>query len=415
MSFYRRIKLVLLVGCALLLSWPASRADEPDLAREIAQALEPIRKKHNLPALAGAIVTSRGLLATAAVGRRRADSDVPVSDDDLWHMGSCTKALTATTIATLVEQGKLSWDITIAQAFPEVAESLPPDLRQATLLQLLSHRAGLVSNLMWSSYPRDQPIEVQRDAALRNLADTKLVAKPGAKFEYSNTGYVLAAMMAERATKTSWEDLMRQRLFQPLAMRQATCRGLGTYDQLDRPWPHEADGRPCGYVGSWPKAAAGSPLEQAFKSFADGANRYVLTALLGEDGEAPVAGPAGATLRLSLEDWSKFVADQMRGDRGEPALLKPATYQTLHKPHFGGDYALGWGVRPPSAKNGPGLAHSGSNALNFSVVRIFPARGVAVLACTNQAVPTGESGTRNAADELLKLYDKHFPPANPAP
>lgn len=414
MSVCQSIKLVLLF-CCVLLSQHAGRADEPDLRREIAQALEPIRQKHNLPALAGAIVTSRRLLAAAAVGKRRADSDVPVADDDLWHMGSCTKALTATMIATLVEQDKLSWDTTIAQAFPEVAESLPSDLRQATLLQLLSHRAGLVSNLMWGSYARDQPIEVQRDSALRNLADSKPVAKPGAKFEYSNTGYVLAAMMAERATKSSWEDLMRQRLFQPLDMRQATLRGLGSYDQLDRPWPHEADGRPCGYVGSWSKAAAGSPWQRALKSFADGANRYVLTSLLGEDGEAPVAGPAGATLRLSLQDWSKFVADQMRGDRGEPALLKPATYQTLHKPHFGGDYALGWGVSPPSAKNGRGLAHSGSNALNFSVVRIFLERDVAVLACTNQALPAGEPGTAKAADELLKLYDKHFPPDKPAP
>ena len=131
-----------LICCVLLPPARIGRTDEPALSSEIAQILEPIREKHKLPALAGAIVTSRGLLAANAVGKRRANSDVPVTVDDLWHMGSCTKALTASMIATLVEEGKIGWDTTVEQSFPDVADHLPADLRPVTVLQLLSHRSG---------------------------------------------------------------------------------------------------------------------------------------------------------------------------------------------------------------------------------------------------------------------------------
>ena len=56
-----------------------------------------------------------------------------------------------------------------------------------------------------------------------------------------------------------------------------------------------------------------------------------------------VLGPAG-TVHCSIEDWSKFIADQLRGARGERALLKADTYKTLHTPRFAATYTFGWGV-----------------------------------------------------------------------
>src|ERR1700727_2617142 len=82
--------------------------------------LEPILKKYELPALAGAIVTSKGLVAVGAVGVRKYGTDTPVTVNDQFHLGSDTKAMTATLLATLVEEGKLSWTTTLEQAFPEL-------------------------------------------------------------------------------------------------------------------------------------------------------------------------------------------------------------------------------------------------------------------------------------------------------
>jgi CubicO group peptidase (beta-lactamase class C family) len=104
--------------------------------------LQPILKKHDLPALAGAIVTSQGLSAVGAVGVRKYGTNTLVTIDDQFHLGSETKAMTATMLATLVEEGKLSWDTTLEQAFPELLPKMNPAYRKVTLEQLLAHRAG---------------------------------------------------------------------------------------------------------------------------------------------------------------------------------------------------------------------------------------------------------------------------------
>jgi CubicO group peptidase (beta-lactamase class C family) len=96
-----------------------------------------------VPALAGAILTGDGIVAIGAAGVRKAGTGVAATVDDRWHLGSDTKAMTATLIGVLVEQGKLEWTTTLEQAFPDIAAGVAQQLRRAALLQLLSHRAGL--------------------------------------------------------------------------------------------------------------------------------------------------------------------------------------------------------------------------------------------------------------------------------
>src|SRR5579862_9258660 len=90
--------------CAALPQTPASSAPQ-----DLDTVLTPILQKHDLPALAGAIVTSEGIVAEGAVGVRKYGTNTPVTANDEFHLGSDTKAMTATIIAMLVEQGKLSW------------------------------------------------------------------------------------------------------------------------------------------------------------------------------------------------------------------------------------------------------------------------------------------------------------------
>src|SRR5262245_25594305 len=72
-------------------------------APEINALLAPVRDKHKLPALAAAVVSSKGLVAVGAVGLRKRGDDTAVTVDDQFHLGSDTKAMTATLIAGLVE------------------------------------------------------------------------------------------------------------------------------------------------------------------------------------------------------------------------------------------------------------------------------------------------------------------------
>jgi CubicO group peptidase (beta-lactamase class C family) len=329
----------------------------------LAAVLGPIRDRYGLPALGGAIVDGNGLRAKAVVGVRKLAETTEATADDLWHLGSDTKAMTATMIAALVEQGKLSWDSTLGAVFPDM--QLPAPVGGITLLQLLSHREGLPHDADWSEISRKGSLVQQRRAAVARLASVALLSIPGTKFSYSNWGYVVAGAMAEQVAGKSYEELMKAIVFDPLHMESVGYGPAGSRGGTDEPWGHTKDGAP-----SW----GDNPL---------------------------VVAPAGC-VHCSLDDWGKFISDQLRGAEGKPALLKPASYLRLHSAPFGGTYALGWGVADRPWGGGQVFSHAGSNTMNFALVRMAPARDFAVLVVCNQG--GSEKACDDAATALISLH-----------
>ena len=174
-------------------------------AENLNALLEPIRKTHDIPALAAIVVRSDGVAALGAVGVRENGSETLITPNDLFHLGSCTKAMTATLCAVLVEKQRLTWDRKISDAFPALLEKIHPEYQDVTLKQLLCHRGGL---------PEDRKpnvtflklrlltgeIKTQRLKLVELTLDEAPGAPPGSKFIYSNAGYTIAAAMAEQAT-----------------------------------------------------------------------------------------------------------------------------------------------------------------------------------------------------------------------
>jgi CubicO group peptidase (beta-lactamase class C family) len=115
----------------------------------------------------------------------------------------------------------------------------------------------------------------------------------------------------------------------------------------------------------------------------------------------PVIGPAG-TVHCSVVDWGKFVTAHLRGEKGEPGILKPETFKRLHTPASGGDYAFGWLVVDRPWAGGRALNHAGSNTMNYAVVWMAPAKDFAVLVMTNQG------DTFNACDAAASALILHF-------
>jgi CubicO group peptidase (beta-lactamase class C family) len=107
--------------------------------------LETILQKYHVPALGGAIVDSSGVKLISIAGVRKSGETVGVTIDDVWHLGSDTKAVTATMIAELVEQNKLSWDSNLAAIFPDL--ELTGQTGEITLLELLCHGSGKTSQV----------------------------------------------------------------------------------------------------------------------------------------------------------------------------------------------------------------------------------------------------------------------------
>ncbi|MEE8169650.1 MAG: serine hydrolase domain-containing protein [Phycisphaerae bacterium] len=328
--------------------------------------LERERKKQGLPAVAAVVIQDDRIVARGVAGLRKTGGRARVKLNDRWHLGSCTKSMTATMIAVLVERGVLSWDTTIGKALPDLAGSMRPEYRNVTVEMLLGHRAGIHHELevpgLWDVLWRREgtPVEERRRMAEVMLAQPPKVS-PGEYF-YSNCGYGIAGHMAETITGKPWEQLMRELVFQPLDMDSAGFGVSWVGKRVTDPWPHEHDGTPIP-----PGPMADNP---------------------------PSIGPGG-TVHASIRDWAKFVVEHLRGARGEDGLLlKAETYARLHRGQKTGSgleaYALGWMIvhrawakGKKRGDSGRCLHHAGSNNSWFSIVWVAPERDVAVLCTTN--------------------------------
>src|SRR5262249_20135500 len=150
-----------------------------------------------------AVLNSKGLVGLGMIGVRKKGEKVKVTTQDKFHLGSDTKQLTAVLIAELIQKGKLRLDQTLEKSFPEMASTMHPDLKKVTLLQVLTHRAGLHSYIPDGWFKKHPPgtLRQQRAAIVKVLMTKKPLLEPGTKWVYSNLGYVLIGVMAERATK----------------------------------------------------------------------------------------------------------------------------------------------------------------------------------------------------------------------
>lgn len=340
--------LPLIVSCLFSDDSNANNQKELKKMNSIEKELDRVVKDKKAVGMIGAVISSDGIIEIGSAGVRKAGTNVSMTDKDLVHIGSCTKAMTATMIATLVAEGKMSWDMKLTEAIPELKETIHPDLKNTTLWQLLTHRAGIPNDPVdWYAYS-DKDIKNRRFAILKD--NIKLApAYTDGEFHYSNYGYVVAACMAEYITGLSWEILMKERLFDPLGMTTAGFGDPVKYNSTDQPWGHKR---------SW----IGNKWKPSRKYYGE------------------VISPAGR-VHCSVEDWAKFISLQLPG---ENSILDRKILNKLIEPS--GVYAGGWIVFPetehPWAK-GIVLVHGGSNEIWYAAVMVAPAIDRAYVVVTN--------------------------------
>jgi len=112
----------------------------------INQALTEIVNDGKAPGMVAAIISSEGVIAIGSAGERKVGSGIAFTTNDVVHLGSCTKAMTCTMLATLVAEGKLNWDTKLIEAIPKLKNRIHTDYHKITLWQLLTHRAGIPKN-----------------------------------------------------------------------------------------------------------------------------------------------------------------------------------------------------------------------------------------------------------------------------
>ncbi len=380
----------LAIGAVLAVAWTTLvQADVEPPAERLNAYLETVRSEYDLPALAAAVVKDGEIIAAGAVGTRVYGMDIPVTVDDRFHIGSITKAMTATLAGVMVDEGRLRWDSTIGEVLGDKVEGMNPVLAAVTLSQLLSHSGGI---------PRDTTMRRlydNTDGFSHNLPELRLLALEAWKhrepltweddpFQYANFGYIIAGMMIENVTGKAWEQVMRERLFEPLELTTAGFGPQATMGLYDAPVGHELDD--------------GEAIPVPWGQAAD---------------NPPIVGPAG-TVHMSVLDLATWAAWNAGGGEREPGIVTPDTLNHIHAakvdmPHGYTPaperyYALGWGITDFVGADRMHLVHGGSNGLNYAIIVVDTNADVGVVVATNLPGYRAGAAVQDAVKHLYQAY-----------
>ncbi|MFI7705653.1 serine hydrolase domain-containing protein [Nonomuraea sp. NPDC049480] len=283
------------------------------------------------------VVVTHGGEVVHAAGYGHDSQGREITEDTPMRVASVSKSFTAMAVMTLVEQGKIRLDEPVAAQLPDFTMDDPRAAR-ITVRQLLNQTSGLSDTTVDIS-------ELDGATSLADytarLADDRLRADPGTRWEYCNVNYNLAARLVEVAGGRPFGDYLRDRVFGPLGMKSSAVS-----DRIVKP----ADGYNS-IFGAW-------------------LPRPELPAFLDGSGSGGVITTAA--------DMGKWLITQT-GD-GRP-LVKRQSLETMHAPTEIRDYGMGWGVDDETGL----LMHSGNLFTYTAVEAISPKTGYGIAVMANSA------------------------------
>jgi CubicO group peptidase (beta-lactamase class C family) len=297
------------------------------------------------PGAAAAVLHRGRLVGTAAFGSADLAAGRACTPTTNFRLASVTKQLTAMAVLLLGEAGRLSLDDPAGRWLP----GLPGYARAVTIRQLLTHTSGLAD--YEDRIPGERTLQV-RDSEIPDMLPPEAAAgayfAPGARYRYSNTGYVLLALLAERAADQGFPELLRDLIFAPLDMRATLA-----YQPEGPPIAERAYGH--SYVGEgWQRT-----------------DQSVTSATLGDGG-----------VYSSAEDMARWLAALDTGAIGRPATLQAAWAPSVATDD-GRQYGFGWVIG--SHRGGTLIHHDGTTAgFRTAVVRL-PERQLSAVVLANRS------------------------------
>jgi len=336
------------------------------------QFADSIRKAYNIPEMSYAVVTSSTTLEIAALGKHSIDLPDTATLNDRFHIGSNTKAMTAFMMAKYVEKGKLKWTTKFFDIFPEWKAKSKPAYANITLLDLLTHKAGI------------QPFQGENDPEIPDFKGTNpekrkqfgrfvltlasVLSDKQNPFIYSNAGYTLATLMLEKVTNQSWEQLI-EKVFNTDLQLNVKLSWPENQKQKDT-WGHSSENDKL------------TPIPSTYDYHLD------------------YTEPAG-DVNMKLKDYIRFIQLNLKGLKGEDNYLKADTYKFIHKGVE--NYSLGWFNIYENEKELS--VHSGTGAFTyFTLVHIDRLKTRAYIIFTNSF----NAGTQQAVRLLMRKLKENY-------
>lgn len=348
---------------------------------DIDPMIHQVLSEFNIPGLAIGIVADGEVVYAKGFGVRDVEKNLPVTNDTLFAIGSCTKAFTSFVTASLVEEGVMGWDQPVIDVLPQFRLSDEHATHHLTFRDLLSHRSGMARHpYMWYNSQYTQQEIFERLRYLEMAWDIR------ERFNYGDLMYLTTGLAMEKATGKSWQELVTEKILRPLGMDHTTFSAQETQATSDFALPYiEKEGK-CKQM-----------------EFRDLSN----------------IGPA-ATMSSSLQDllaWVKMLL--AGGSTGSKALLSSGSLQemfgsqviassyTESKDILLSAYGLGWFIHP--YRGHYSVSHDGGLDGFTSVVSLIPNSNIGIVVLANKNLTTlPRYLSMEVIDRLLNLPSRNW-------
>ena len=192
----------------------------------------------SLTGLALAVVKGNDVVVAKGFGQRRFDHDEPVDEHTIFAVASCSKPITATSLALLVDEGKISWDEPIRAYIPEFELKDPVASMHVSVRDFLCHRSGLGGGIFYYS-------TLDRSELVSKIPSLEPVNLFRSQFRYSNINYVAASEVVPAVTGKSWDEFVKARVFSSLGMNRTLTSYQAMQAAENVAYPHlKVDDRP---------------------------------------------------------------------------------------------------------------------------------------------------------------------------
>ncbi|WP_433600480.1 serine hydrolase domain-containing protein [Nocardia sp. CA-135953] len=343
-----------------------------EITQQLSEFVAATAEKLGLPGVAVGVLAD-GREDFACHGVTSMDNPLAVDRDTMFVVGSVSKTFTATALMRLVAEGRVELDAPVRRYVPEFAPS-DAVADEITVLRLLNHTAGLEWKLGVDTGEGDDALA--RHAA--KLAESPLIAEPGARASYSQAAFNLAGRIIENVTGSSFERAVTSLLFEPLGLAHS-CYAIN--DVMTRRFAvgHNVDG-----------------------------NGVLAVARQWKDDRANNPGGGVATSVSDLLRWARFHLGDGRTEGGErilpTGLLHRMREQTveLRGSTLGDAFGICWFLR---AVDGVAtIGHGGSGNGQFADLLIVPERNFAVAVTSNAGPDAGLAFNRTLVNWVLEHY-----------
>jgi len=348
-------------------------------------AFNRVLKDWKAAGFAVAVVEKNKIVYSKGAGFRDFEKKIPVTSNTLFAIGSCTKAFTASLIGLLEKDNKLEYDKPVRNYLPELKFYTDAMNDQVTVRDMMCHRTGLPRHdFSWYLFP------TTRDSLIYRIRYMEPTAAVREKWQYNNFMFLAQGVLAEKLFGQKWEQLVKEKFFEPLGMKSSN------FSVLDMEKNGDAS---LGYM--------------VFKdSVVMKMDYYNIDAM----------GPAGS-INSSVNDMANWVITWINGGKFNGKEILPGQYVTeamSSQMTTGGalpdketpdihlsNYGFGWSI---SSYRGHYRVQHGGNIDGFSAMTcFFPSDSIGIIVLTNQNGSTVPAIVRNIiADRMLNLPRKDW-------